>query len=65
MAKKVRWPVLSAAPFPGTPPAQALPAAFPLLHDMMAEHSSAFRKLLRAEEALISDILSEVGAKLP
>lgn len=40
--------------------AQALPAAFPQLHNMLADHTRTFGTVLRNEEALISDILSEV-----
>mmetsp|Transcript_17655 Transcript_17655/g.53084 ORF Transcript_17655/g.53084 Transcript_17655/m.53084 type:complete len:354 (-) Transcript_17655:1527-2588(-) len=42
--------------------ADALPAAFPQLHNMLADHTRTFGTVLRTEEALISDILSEVVA---
>lgn len=39
---------------------QELPAVFAQLHGLMAAHSHMFARLLPAEEAVLSDILSEV-----
>jgi hypothetical protein len=41
---------------------QELPVVFAQLHGLMAAHSRVFTRLLPAEEAVLSDILSEVHA---
>jgi hypothetical protein len=41
---------------------QELPVVFAQLHGLLAAHSRIFTRLLPAEEAVLSDILSEVHA---
>lgn len=49
---------------PDTKPArrmQELPVVFAQLHGLIAAHSRIWTRLLPAEEAVLSDILSEAG----
>lgn len=43
---------------------QELPVVFAQLHGLMAAHSRMFTRLLPTEEAVLSDVLSEVRARL-